>query len=96
MTEELQSKLLKLIEYANKLDIKICGAATDVGQKSNSDFLIFDNASLIGSVQSEPLSNICMLIGNHGNLNKFLLNKAKVNEQEKIFSSYPPVSQEIH
>lgn len=98
MTDSLlEQKVFELIKFANKHNIKICGVAVPMESSENSKFLIYDNASLIGSVQNEPLSNICMLIGNHGNINSFLLNKVKIKDQhKKSFSSYPEVSKLFH
>ncbi|WP_028865044.1 hypothetical protein [Psychromonas aquimarina] len=103
MDKEIKSKLLKLINYADELGLQIIGAATPCNNTGSKGYVLFDSDNMAGQseTQCEPLRNISLLIKNNGDLNKFLLEKAKIEPDNSDtinneFSKYPCISKAYH
>jgi hypothetical protein len=99
--ENAKKNLVSLINHANKLGLQISGVA----YQFNADvFMTFDSNGMMDNPleHSESLSNICLLIKHNGNLNGFILDKAKIENggDEKpsnvLFEHYPYRTKTTH
>ncbi len=96
--DEVKRDLVRLIGFANSLGLNISGVVSQLG---GDTFSIFDSNNMLNETNELPeeLRNICLLIKSNGDINRFILEKAKLDKPDKeidALKDYPNIPKITH